>query len=30
MKESMFSLKEKQHNNGFPTFKLPVSTTNRF
>ena len=27
MKESVFSLKEKnQHNIGFPTFKLPAST----
>ena len=23
----MLNLKEKQHNIGFPTFKLPVSTT---
>ena len=28
MKESVFSLKEKQHNIGFPTFKLPKSTKN--
>ena len=26
MKESVFSLKEKQHNLGFPTFKLPTCT----
>jgi len=26
MKESVFSLKEKQHNIGFPTFKLPTCT----
>ena len=26
MKESMFSLKEKQHNIGFPHFKLSAST----
>ena len=29
-KESVFSLKEKQHNIGFPTFKLPASTKNSF
>ena len=27
MEEYMLNLKEKQHNIGFPTFKLPVSTT---
>ena len=26
MKESLLSLKGKQHNIGFPTFKLPGST----
>ena len=26
MKESALSLKEKQHNLGFSTFKLPAST----
>ena len=26
MKESVLSLKEKQHNIGFPTFKLSAST----
>jgi len=26
MKESVLSLKEKKHNNGFITFKLPAST----
>ena len=31
MEESVLSLKEKQqHNNGFPTFKLPASTKNIF
>ena len=27
-KESVLSLKEKQHNISFPTFKLPASTKN--
>jgi len=27
-KESVLSLKEKQHNIGYPTFKLPASTKN--
>ena len=30
MKESLLSLKEKQHNISFPTFKLPASTNNRY
>ena len=28
MKESVLSLKEKQHSIGFPTLKLPASTQN--
>jgi len=28
MKESVLSLKRKQHNLGLPTFKLPASTAN--
>jgi len=28
MTESVLSLKEKQHNIGFPTFKLTASTKN--
>ena len=28
LKESVLSLKEKQHNIGLPTFKLPASTKN--
>jgi len=29
MKESMLSFKEKKHNLGLPTFKLPACTTRR-
>ena len=28
MKGSVLSLKEKNHNIGFPTFKLPTNTNN--
>ena len=30
VKESVLSLKEKQHNIGFSTFKLPASTNKSF